>query len=618
MVDEKLVPGRSCPSFGGMRIRALAFVLACWAAIFGFFGCSRPRVPDIKEDLWQFTFDSSDAGIQGRWFDDAYDRSRWKEVHSGYWSDNGGADYDGVAWYASAFEIQDTTQGYSVVLGGVDDEADVWVNGKPVGSHSGYDEPFAFEASLVHAGRNTVVVRVVDRGGPGGLYKPVHVVRTTDVRKLLKSKFADQEARSSADWVRNAVVYEVYLRSFSKEGTFKGLQRRLPELKELGATVIWLMPIHPVGQLERKGRLGSPYSVQDYYGINPEFGTLDDFKSLVESVHRLGMKIIIDLVANHTAWDSKLIFEHPDWFKTNKEGLIVSPNADWSDVAQLDYRQHELRKYMINMMVYWVKDIGIDGFRCDVADMVPLDFWEDARLALDKIKPVMMLAEGKNPEDHLKAFDLTYAWNIYDVLKPVVDGKQTVNILENKLEQERLTYPKNSLRLRFNSNHDKNVQDGPAAKLYSVAGAKAAAVLTFALPGVPLIYNGDETGNTRKLDLMDKVDIDWSKGSDFPHLYTTLAQLRQEYPVLVNGDYERIWCSDSNRVFAFQRRDTAEFVNVVINFSGERKTVKMESDHSLRDLLDDRIYNPTKRKVELTLIPFGFTILTSSDRKGER
>ena len=204
-------------------------------------------------------------------------------------------------------------------------------------------------------------------------------------------------ARHSEDWVRQGIIYEIYTRSFSPAGNFRGIEKRLPELKKLGVTILWIMPIHPVGVLHHKGKLGSQYSVQDYYGINPEFGTIDDFKRLVNRAHELGFHLIIDLVANHTSWDSKLINDHPDWFTKDSAGNIVSPNPDWTDVADLNYSQPGLRRYMIEMMKYWVRDIGIDGFRCDVAEMVPTDFWEAARAALDSIKPVMMLAEAHIP-----------------------------------------------------------------------------------------------------------------------------------------------------------------------------------------------------------------------------
>ena len=569
----------------------------------------------VDNDVWLFSYDSSNVGIGQRWYSDTTNRSNWVRCKSGYWPDVDGMDYDGAGWYASTFVVPDSMHPWTIFFGGVDDNADVWVNGKLVGSHEGYNESFYFDLADLHVGENNVVVRVFDRGGPGGLYKPVKIVKSSEVKKLLKSKFADLNARPSPVWIRDAVIYEVYLRSFAKEGTFKGLQKRLPELKALGVTVLWLMPIQPIGELGRKGKLGSPYAVRDYYGINPEFGTLDDFKSLVNAIHKAGMKAIIDLVANHTSWDSNLMFDHPEWFAKNKKGAIVSPNPDWWDVAQLDYRHHELRKYMINVMTYWVRETGIDGYRCDVADLLPLDFWETAREELDAIKPVMMLAEGNNPADHLKAFDLTYSWNFYKVLVDVVRGSKSVSVFDQKLDRERLTYPKGSLRLRFISNHDKNIVDGPPVKLYTRAGAKAAAVWLFTFPGVPLIYNGDEVGNPKKLSLFDKVDIDWSKGGEFRELYTKLIRIRNEHRALREGNFKRLWCSDSARVYAFERQSGKDVVDVVINFSKERRRVKISAASNLVDAGDETVFASKKKKAEITLAPYGFHILISSPTK---
>jgi glycosidase len=598
-------------------MRTLVSVLAiCWLSLL--VGCcSKAQEGTRLDGDWLFKIDSLNQGINEEWFSSRIDRRDWhSQTLPNYWDryDNLSS-YDGIGWYYRSFEITDSLGPASIYFGGVDDDADVWLNGVAIGSHIGYSEPFHFNvAGTLKQGENEIVVRVVDNGGPGGIYAPVYIVGDAELKRLMKGKYADQSARPSAQWVRNAVVYEVYLRSFSKQGTFKGLERRLPELKSLGVTVLWLMPIHPVGELARKGDLGSPYSVQDYYAVNPEFGTLDDFKSLVNSVHQLGMKIIIDLVANHASWDSQLMFDHPEWFAKSKEGAIVSPNADWSDVAQLDYRQHELRKYMINMMSYWVREIGIDGYRCDVADMVPLAFWDTAREELDKIKPVMMLAEGKNPEDHLKAFDLTYSWNLYDVLKNVVDGSVSAKVLDDVLEKEGLQYPKNSLRMRFISNHDKNVQDGSAVRRYTRAGAKAAAVLIFTYPGVPLVYNGDEVGNARKLSLTDKVDIDWSKGKEFRSLYAKLAQARSAHEALRQGDYRRIWCSDSTHVYAFERSEGSDKVRIVINFSDERNTVRFESDTELSEFFTGKTVLVHNNRVTLTLPPYGYAILIPAEQ----
>ena len=579
-------------------------------------GCSTNKTPDnaLGGD-WQFRIDSLHQGVVERWYAPDSKREGW-QTHTlpNLWDryDNL-ASYDGIGWYAKSFEVQDTTSPVSLYFGGVDDDADVWVNGTKVGSHTGYSDPFWFDVTrALRFGRNEIVVRVVDQSGPGGIYEPIHIVRSEDVKKLLKSKYADQPARASADWVRNAVIYEVYVRSFSKEGTFKGVEKRLVELKALGVSVLWLMPVHPVGEINRKGKLGSPYAVQDYYQINEEFGTLADFKSLVAAVHRLDMKIIIDLVANHTSWDSKLVFEHPEWFTKNEEGAIVTPNPDWTDVAQLNYDHHELRKYMIGMMSYWVRDVGIDGFRCDVAELVPTEFWNIARKELDKIKPVMMLSEGKLPEHHLEAFDLTYSWNVYDVLANVIHDSLSVKIFDDMLERENYQYPRNSLRLRFNTNHDKNAWDAPAVKKFTPAGAKATAALVFTFPGVPLVYNGEEVGNPKKLSLFEKVDVDWSKDAGFRDTYTRLANVRREHLALREGDYRRIACSDSTRVFAFARKAGNDEVLSVINFSKRPAKVSVAADHVMRDFLTGKVFTPENKRIEMTLSALGYFILVNN------
>ena len=544
--------------------------LAALAVITFLMGCTMDRKKAISLDGdWMFCADSTNRGRTERWFDTGTDRRSWERQRlPGYWDRyNDYAKYDGAGWYARVFEMADTSKPLSVFFGGVDDDADVWVNGIHTGSHAGYSDAFALDISkAVRPGKNEIVIRVMDYSGPGGIYKPVSIVPTAEVEELFRTKFADLHARESADWVKDAVIYEVYLRSFSKEGSFKALEARLPELRELGVTVVWLMPIHPVGELNRKGTLGSPYSIRDYYEINPEFGTLEDFQSLVNSVHAAGMKIIIDLVANHTAWDARILLDHPEWYTHNGDGAIVAPNPDWTDVADLNYDSHELRKYMIRMMRHWVEDIGIDGYRCDVAEMVPTDFWETSRGELDKIRPVMMLAEGTLPEHHVKAFDITYAWNVYDVLGKVIDGTTSASVFDQLLGTESRQFPQQALRLRFNTNHDKNAWDAPAVEKFTPDGAKATAVLTFTLPGIPLIYNGEEAGNPTRLSLFDKTDIDWSKGRDFRGHYSHLAALRAEHPALRRGSYRMIDNPDGEKVFAFIRAVPGDSVLTVINF----------------------------------------------------
>lgn len=567
---------------------------------------------------WLFHVDSSDEGMQQQWYKDGAGRENWTMIQvPDHWDRYNLAGYDGIGWYAKTFDV-DSAASWSIVFSGVDDDAMVWVNGIRVGSHEGYSDVFYFDVSTaVRPGMNEVVVRVNDREGPGGIYKPVAITRSDRVEELLRGKYASLEARRSADWVRDAVIYEVYLRSFSKEGTLKALEKRIPELKQLGVTVVWLMPVHPVGELNRKGTLGSPYAVQDFYAVNAEFGTLEEFKSLVKTVHGEGLRIIIDLVANHTAWDSKLVEEHQEWFTKNEEGAIVSPNPDWSDVADLNYNSHELRKYMIEMMKYWVRDIGIDGYRCDVSELVPTDFWDTARRELEKIKPVIMLSEGTFPEHHVTAFDLTYSWNLYDALGKVVTGSTQASVFDDLLKHESYQFPKGSLRMRFNTNHDKNAWEAPAVEKYSPQGSKATALLMFTYPGIPLVYNGEEVGNNKKLSLFEKVNIDWNKGKDFRDFYTKLALLRREHEALRWGTYASLSNTGGPKLYSFVRQTASDTVIVVLNLSAKpvqaeimlppRKNVK------LKEFFSSREFQVAGNTIGLTLPAFGYTVITTTN-----
>lgn len=232
----------------------------------------------------------------------------------------------------------------------------------------------------------------------------------TDTSREVEKKVPSGPAISNVitpEWVKNAVIYEVNVRQYTPEGTFNAFTEHLPRLKTLGVDILWFMPVNPIGVKNRKGPLGSYYSVKDYTAVNPEFGTMEDFRRLVEQVHEQGMYAIIDWVPNHTAWDHRWTKEHPDWYKQDEKGEFVSP-FDWTDVIQLDYDNEEMRQEMIEEMIFWIRESDIDGYRCDVAHMVPVDFWDEARKELDKVKPVFMLAESDQYFLHKNAFDMTY------------------------------------------------------------------------------------------------------------------------------------------------------------------------------------------------------------------
>ena len=248
-------------------------------------------------------------------------------------------------------------------------------------------------------------------------------------------------ARPSPTWLKSGVIYQIFTRSSSQEGTLNGVTSRLDELQKLGVNILWLMPIHPDGQLKKKGTLGSPYAVRDYYAIDAALGSKDDLRRLVQEAHRRQMKVIIDMVANNTAWDS-VMMAHPDFYKKDKQDQITYP-YDWTDVAALDYSNSKLRRYMTDMLVYWIKEFDLDGYRCDAAGEISTDFWEQARVELDRAKPdIMMLAEASKPDLLRKAFDLDYSWPLLSRLNDVIMNGEPASEIRETVERQRSLFPK--------------------------------------------------------------------------------------------------------------------------------------------------------------------------------
>ncbi len=382
--------------------------------------------------------------------------------------------------------------------------------------------------------------------------------------------FSKLSARTSRDWVRDGVVYEIFTRNFSAAGNFDGITRRLDELQNLGVTILWLMPIHPLGQLNKKGTIGSPYAVRDYYAINPDYGTKADFKRLVQETHKRGMKIIIDIVANHTAWDSVLM-KQPDFYRRDSGGKILSP-YDWTDIAQLDYTNPKLREYMTEMLKYWIREFDLDGFRCDVSWLVPTDFWDNARVELEKLKPeLIMISEAAYPEHMLKAFDMDYAWPFLHTMEDVLTGRSAATMIRKNWEEERARYPRGALRLRFIDNHDER----RAIAEFGRAATLAASALFFTMDGVPLLYNGMEVGDTAESGapaLFEKLPIFWQiaeRRPEIPRFYKQIIALRKTHVALMQG--ETIWLTNSHeaRVVAYLRRSGDEEILVCINFSNQ-------------------------------------------------
>ena len=384
-------------------------------------------------------------------------------------------------------------------------------------------------------------------------------------------------ARVAPEWLRDGLVYEVFPRDFSPRGDFNGVTAQLDRLRDLGVNVVWLMPIHPMGREKAKGTLGSPYAVRDFDAINPDYGTADDLRKLVAAAHQRDMNVFIDIVANHTSWDSVLM-KHPDWYTHDKAGRIIPPNPDWVDVADLDYSSAGLRDYMTSMMVRWVRDYGIDGFRCDYAAGVPRDFWETTRAALDKVKPgVALLAEADDPALLQRAFDIDYAWDFYHAVSDALVGREPASVVRETWQKAAAAYPTGALRLRFSDNHDQLRATAQAG----LPAAMAASAVMYTLDGVPLLYNGMEVGDTTESAapaLFEKLPIVWDMSERRPQVapyYRALAALRRAHPALTRGAVRWLLNADEARVLSWERAfagdpsrpGSRESLIVVVNLS---------------------------------------------------
>lgn len=386
-------------------------------------------------------------------------------------------------------------------------------------------------------------------------------------------------ARLSPDWLRSSIIYEIFPRDFSAAGTLAGVTAKLDDLHSLGVNILWLMPIHPIGEKFRKGGFGSPYSIRDYYAVDPAYGTLDDFKKLVAGAHQRGMKVIMDLVANHTSWDS-VMMTNKAFYKQDAAGHVISPVPEWTDVAGLNYANPALRQYMIAMLKYWVTEGGVDGFRCDAAPMVPTDFWEQVRAELTPIKPdLVLLDEGEKPELLVKVFNLDYSWKLLWAMNDVLLHNAPAANIRRSWEESHAQWPKDALRMRVSDDHDET----RAIARYGMNGALAASALMFTLDGVPLLYNGMEVGDaTESADpaLFDKLNICWhphqSERPPFRSIYHDLIQLRKEYPAFRTDNVQWLHNSSEATLVTYLRDDDKDEFLIAINFSNRPLSGKVD------------------------------------------
>ncbi len=368
---------------------------------------------------------------------------------------------------------------------------------------------------------------------------------------------------STVDWASGANIYEVNIRQYTKEGSFAAFAKHLPRLKEMGVEIIWLMPITPISVKGRLGDLGSYYACSSYTSVNPEFGNLKDFKQLVKEVHAFGMKIIIDWVANHTGLDHHWTFEHPDWFVKDAQGNFTEING-WQDVIDLDFTVPAMRESLIKAMQYWVREADIDGFRCDMAHLVPLDFWIDARTKCDAAKPLFWLAECDELNYH-QAFDVSYAWNWMHVTEKHARADASLHDIRNQLHAY-TQYPQGAIKLYFTSNHDENSWNGTEFEKYGLL-SKAWAVFSATWAGMPLVYSGQELPNTKRLQFFNKDEIEWKQPLLMHGFYKSLLHFRKNSKAIQLGETFILPSENSNELFAFLRKKDSEIVLVILNIS---------------------------------------------------
>ncbi|GHV15171.1 alpha-amlyase [Bacteroidia bacterium] len=375
------------------------------------------------------------------------------------------------------------------------------------------------------------------------------------------------------DWTRNAVIYEVNVRQYTKEGTFAAFGQHLPRLKELGVDVLWFMPVHPISEKNRKGTLGSYYAVKDYTEINPEFGTKEDFKQLVDKAHEMGFKVILDWVANHTGGDNVWLAQHPDWYVQDEAGNPKSP-YDWTDTYELNYDNKDMRAAMTDALKYWIKNFNIDGYRCDMAHEVPTDFWNDVRKSLDSVKPVFMLAESENYDLLEHAFDANYSWELMHMMADIYKKEKTADDIATYIQKLDTIKCPDGYKMNFLTNHDENSWNGTEFERYG-KDIEAFAVLTYTLNGMPMIYTGQEVGMKKRLSFFEKDMVpSWTENAT-TKFYKKLNELKHTNMALIagqGGEFRRYQTSANKELLIFSRTQGGREIMVLLNLSDKNIT----------------------------------------------
>ncbi|AYM99854.1 alpha-amylase family glycosyl hydrolase [Chryseobacterium sp. 3008163] len=400
----------------------------------------------------------------------------------------------------------------------------------------------------------------------------------------------------STEWKHTTNIYEVNLRQYTQKGTFKAFEKEMPRLKNMGVKTLWFMPVTPIAQLNKKGSLGSQYAASDYTTINPEFGTMDEFKHMVNEAHRLGFKVIIDWVANHTGWGHVWTKTHPEFYLKDPDGSFHKASG-MDDIIELDYKNQEMRKAMIDAMKFWVKETNIDGFRCDLASWVELDFWIEARPEVEKLKPLFFIGEYdeiENP-DYGKVFDASYSWKWMHKSADYYQKNEPLSELIDLLKQYS-AIGDSSMRAWFTTNHDENSWNGTEFEKYGDI-TKPMAVFSATWNGIPLLYSGQELPNLKRLEFFEKDVIDWNGNYEMADFYKTLLNLKSSNPALRGGDSAvstyLLNTTANDKILAYVRKNGQDEVLVILNFSKDPVNFTIQ-DENLNGTFNN-VFDKTKR-----------------------
>jgi glycosidase len=460
-------------------------------------------------------------------------------------------------------------------------------------------------------------VEINQKSIDGEMITYVPPLRSTLGMMPVKKSYDHLECLESPEWIQRAILYEIYVRNFTKKGNFAGVSERLPYLKKLGVNTLWLMPIHPIGMKGRKGKKGCPYSIRDYFALNSEYGTEEDFKKLVEATHKLDMRLILDLVIHHSANDHVMMTERNHWWKRDIKGYPTRRIKDWKDIADFNFQSKDLWNYLVDVMKYWVEQFDIDGYRCDVAGLVPNEFWEYAIPQVKEVKSdVFFMAEWEDPEMHVKTFNSTYNWTLYFKMLDVVENKSSAQEMFDAFLFKHHMFPKNSYKMNFIENHDMM----RAAKLFATPQFQPFAGLIFTLPGIPLIYNGQEAGYSSYLSLFEQQSLAWKKKN--PAVFTyykDLISARSSCSALQNGTIHKMYTNDP-AVVCFYRESKDDFSFCVLNFSDRIKKITLELPDIFLTKFQNEYWKPfprppefklQKNKMILEIFPWESIILTN-------